>query len=192
MPSTARGNLGEVTSLTTAASTHPTSPTFLTSLPPFRRRPCRTGPPKPPSKTRLRLQFITFSRRHPPRSSQAACARFRLARKNSPLRQFDNAASIVEHAGSILAKLQTLQELLKDAHRVCAAVKNIVIHTNDPASSSFLHPSSPNFTPTIASVPWPGLATHSTVAPPETRLCALPPIKDSKPPFQWITPRPFS
>ncbi|KAJ6581810.1 hypothetical protein B0H19DRAFT_1370030 [Mycena capillaripes] len=175
MPSTAQGNLGEVTSTTTAASTHPTSPSFLTSLPPFRRRPCRTGPPKPPSKTRLRLQFITFSRRHPPCSSHAACARFRLARKNSPLRQFDNAASIVEHAGSILAKLQVLQELLDDAHGVFTAVKNIVIHTNDTASSSLLHPSSPNSTPTIASVPRPGLATHSTVAPPETRLCALPP-----------------
>ncbi|KAJ7932237.1 hypothetical protein B0H13DRAFT_2307797 [Mycena leptocephala] len=140
-------------------------------------RPAQTtqqNPPTPP------IHNLFFS--PPPEFIARRLRSLQVSEEIPPKRQFDNAASfstIVEHfesrAASILAKLQAPQELLDDTLQNFIAVQNLVIHTNDPASSSFPPPSTPNSTQLIVSVPQLGLATHSTVAPPETCPCALPP-----------------
>jgi len=117
MPSTARGNPGEVIG---PALPSKSTPTHITLIPPFRPRPRLFVAPKSRSKTHARLQFITLPRRRPPYTSHAACARFRLAKKKSIPAQLDDAPlvpapAVVElleaRARDLYAQLQQLNSL---------------------------------------------------------------------------------
>jgi hypothetical protein len=174
MPSTTRGDPGEVKNPRTAP---PLSYTIylhpLSSPPPFRRRPILI-PHKPPRRTLLRLLVVGPVRCHPPYSSHAACARFRLAKEKPRSHQFDIAtftSAAVErldaYAQRIISGIQTIQALLD-------ATQNI-IRAHHLASSSFPSILSPNFLSPVPSIIPCGLAIRMTVAPPETRPRALSP-----------------
>ncbi|KAJ6480076.1 hypothetical protein DFH09DRAFT_1214723 [Mycena vulgaris] len=173
MPSTTRGDPGEVDSPITAPLPshdnilHPLSP------PPFRKRPILTHP-TPPNKNLLRLLVVGPVRRRPPYSSHATCARFRLAKKTPPRRQFDIAtvtSAAVErldaYARRIISGIQTI-------HAILDATQN-VIRAHHLASSSFPSILSPSSLSPITSIIPCGLAIRLTVAPPETRPRALSP-----------------
>ncbi|KAJ7205029.1 hypothetical protein GGX14DRAFT_397965 [Mycena pura] len=173
MSSTTRGNPGEV--ICPARSASPTSKTPLTHtrpLPPFRPRPRLIRPSRLSGASVARLLLIGPRLRHPPRSSHAACARFRLAKKKSPGRQFDIAtisATVTQletHAQRVGSQIQTTQALIEAARNY--------IHFIHPASSSNPPPRLPNSTQLIRSILQRGLASRTTVAPPESRSRALP------------------
>ncbi|KAJ6607274.1 hypothetical protein B0H10DRAFT_2228022 [Mycena sp. CBHHK59/15] len=176
MPSTTRGNLGEVIGPNSSLPTSPLENFSPASLSPFRPRPILVVPRKPPSRTLLRLQFITLPRRYPPHSSRAACVRYRLAKKKSPPQQFDNMTSVPDvvkqfeaRARSLIAQLQQIYKLLDTVQKL----HPYIIHTHLLASSSFPPSSTPNLTQHLVRTPQPGLAIRSTVVPPETGLCTL-------------------
>jgi len=179
MPSTARGNLGEVIG-PNSPSSPPEKISPLSSLPPFRPRPIAV-PRKPPSKTSRRLQFITLPHCRPPHSPRAACARFRLARKKLSCPQFDNAtlAALEQLEARMCRFLSKLQTETRPINDVLDATQKIplhaVIHTLHLASSSFSPSSVPNSTQHLVRIYQAGLATHSTVAPLETCSRALSP-----------------
>ncbi|KAJ7468469.1 hypothetical protein FB451DRAFT_1256302 [Mycena latifolia] len=128
MPSTTRGTPGEVRRPTTASSTSHPSPTHFhlaSSLPPFRPRQRLIPSSKPPSKTLRRLRFIVLHRR-PPRSLHAACARFRLARKKSPSRQFDNATAITTALEQLETRAQHIFSQIQTIHDLLEATQNLI------------------------------------------------------------------
>jgi len=177
MPSTARGNPGEVTDATNPPSTAKTPHIFIP--PPFRPRVASTRLPfKPPSRESRLAQRV--HRVHPPHSSHAACARFRLARKKSPCPHLDSATSYAfqqlearaqQLAERIRITTQAIYEMLKTTH----IILHSSIQQNLSASSSIIHFSIPDTIHALVRASQPGLATLSTVAPAETRTCALPP-----------------
>ncbi|KAJ7430779.1 hypothetical protein FB451DRAFT_1422252 [Mycena latifolia] len=176
MPSTTRVTLGEVRRPITASSTSHPSPTHFhpaSSLPPFRPQKRLIPSSKPPSKTVRRLRFIVLHR-HPPHSLRAACARFRLARQKSPCRQFNNAAVISAALEQFEARAQCILSQIQMINDLLGYAQNL-LRMNLRASSSFPSTPAPNFTQHFIHIPRCGLATRSTVAPPESSSRALPP-----------------
>jgi hypothetical protein len=180
MPSTARGNPGEVLGPPLPSKS---SPTHITLIPPFRPRPCLFVGSKSPSKTRARLQFITLPRRRPPYTLHAACARFRLAKKKSTPPQLDDATlvpalAVVEllqaRARDLNAQLQQIHSLLDNIQKI----HRHIIHTHPLASSSSLHLSTQNLIQHLGRISRCGLAIRAVVAPLETSLRALPSAHD--------------
>ncbi|KAJ7436365.1 hypothetical protein B0H11DRAFT_2110444 [Mycena galericulata] len=176
MPSTTRGNPGEVIGPKTPSPT-PTTIFHPTSLPSHRPRPLLVGPRKPPNKTRLRLQFLTLPRRLPPHSSRAACARFRLAKKKPTPRQSDIATSLAaaveqfeDRMRRLIAQLKQINDVLLDAAQNISYIPMI-----DPASSSSPPSPTSDSIQRLVRISQCGLATRSAVAPPETSSRALPP-----------------
>ncbi|KAJ7214370.1 hypothetical protein GGX14DRAFT_392400 [Mycena pura] len=173
MPSTARGNPGEVLDPSLPSNT----PTPPITLPPFCPRPCRVAVPKSHSKTRARLQFVTLPRRRPPYTLRAACARFRLAKKRSTSQQFDNATPVPVSTVELLeARARHLDAQLQQLDSVLDAVQKLhrrIIYTHPLASSSSPHISTHNSTQHLVRMSQCELATCAAVAPLETRLRAL-------------------
>ncbi|KAJ7217255.1 hypothetical protein GGX14DRAFT_391060 [Mycena pura] len=174
MPSTTRGNPGEVISPVQSASpTSKTPPTF--PLPPFRPRPRLICPSTLSDTSIARLLLIGPRRRHPPHSSHAACARFRLAKKKSPGHQSDIATNISAAVTQLETHAQRVGSQIQIAQALFIEAAPNHIHFIHPASSSNPPSHFPNSTQHILCILQRGLASRTTVAPPESRSRALPP-----------------